>query len=138
MTNVNGVTKIMHTTVDSGSYAKYYTQHSYKAGKSFVRWNGKVSDLLMNSERFLGFGLADLSQYICIHLNGATTKEFVCKDGSGSTTSALSDNFFVDHEIEIHWKTGSADLYVDRALDTTIISHVPTDDLPILFAGQKI
>jgi hypothetical protein len=71
-------------------------------------------------------------------VRGASTKEFICKDGSGNTVSALTDDLTVYSEIEIRWKTNSAELYINRALKTTITTNVPTDDLLLLFGGQKI
>lgn len=124
--------------LDVGSSAAYYTQHSYKIDKTFLRFRGETAALETNSERFLGLGLTDFSRLVCVHLSGAGTKEFICKDGAGNTVVSITTDLTAYHEIEIRWKTGAAELYVDRTLTATINANVPTDDLPVLFAGKRI
>ena len=136
--NAAGVTTLTHSNESATRSAKYYSKHAYKIDKTVARFRFKTSTSVAFSERFIGLGLSDLSEYVCIHLSGASTKEFICNDGSGTAVSALTDDLTAYGVWEIVWATGSAKLYLDRTLKATITTHVPTDDLLLLFAEQKI
>ena len=123
-----------------GSTAKYYSKHSYKIGTIALRFRFKTTALVASSERFIGLALSDLSQYVCVHLSGAGTKEFACKDGAGSSVSAIADDLTAYHDFVITWAAGAAVLYVDEesVAQVTIAAHVPTADLVIMFASNKL
>jgi hypothetical protein len=136
--NSAGITTVHQPEYSGTQLAQYYTQTSYKLGAVAVRFRANFSGLAANSERFAGFALSDLSQGVYLHLSGASTEEFKTQAGSGSATQALTTVVTAFHEFEIVWASNLAKLYIDRVLTATLTTHVPTGDMPIMFAGQKI
>lgn len=118
--------------------ANYSSLNEFTQGMAIVRFRMTLIYPHGTSERFCGLGLTDFTRLVCIHLSGDTV-EFITKDGAGTETHALSDDLFSDfHEYEIIWQTEACYLYIDRTLKATSTTHIPDDDLKLVFAGQKI
>jgi hypothetical protein len=122
----------------SGDSVKYSTKNSYSIDAAVLRFKAIISAPAAHSERFAGFALPDFSRGVYIHLSGASTKEFEAVDGSGSATDAITNDLTSESEFEIVWETNSAKLYIDRTLVSTLTTHVPTDELLVIFAGQYV
>lgn len=139
VTNTGNVTT--GTTLSSGAgVAQYYTKHFYGAGAAVLRARVMFSMLDANSERYAGFASTDLTQCVAVHLNGASTQEFLVKSTDAATSVPITVTLTSWHIIEIVWTPTECDLYFDDAVTpyATITTNIPTTSLPVMFSGAKI
>jgi hypothetical protein len=117
---------------------EYYTQHNYANNNTAVRFEAYLTPPNPHNETFMGLMLPDYSQGVAVHVSGTGTREFLAKDGTGSTTIPLTADLTKVHDFEIIYASAAATLYIDRVSQGIITTHVPTVALPTMFGAHTI